>query len=355
MARLNLVPTILGLVFFLCATGCNHGVDLSPDGKTIVETNGQGVTIRDVNGKRPDLTLKFDASDSPKFSPDGKSIAIEHQTGTILIHSDGSRMFKVPAVKGPYAWRPDGSELLGFDQSEAKVIHLRSKSIVRKYNLSMQSTMAACLGNSRDFVAADSHKLIVIHEGKILSRQATGTVNLVAFDEQRRRILWCELFDFPNMKPFQPTMVEIHASDLKLQNVETILERTSAQDVLCEKNRYVMPVSVAISPDGQQLATTGIVCVSKPGVIERYEALGGFNQTKTTPAVERKLKALEKQINLQSVCTVIPLAGPRRIATQRFARVGTDAYIFPFWSGDSRDVRVVMDHKVYATTKVQFK
>ena len=141
MVRLNLVQVLPGLVLIICASGCRpDGIDLSPDGKTLVKTTSNGVEFYDGVHQKPTF-VKKGAADFPRFSADGNLIAVEtgysrptkpggkpkpsDQTAQcVVLNKDGQAKFSVPEVGGPFAWRPDGTELVGINDSKAVVVHI---------------------------------------------------------------------------------------------------------------------------------------------------------------------------------------------------------------------------------------
>ncbi len=152
MARLNPVPGLLGLSIVVCVVGCMSlpQADFSRDGRTVVVTGGDGIVFHDAAAKRPDVTVKLDDAGSPAFSPDGSLVAVQQNISekpqavpansmpvfakppvqslrTLIVGRDGRIKFRVSNLGGPYAWRPDGTELLGCDGDIAKVVTYRLK------------------------------------------------------------------------------------------------------------------------------------------------------------------------------------------------------------------------------------
>ena len=96
-----------------------------------------------------------------------------------------------------------------------------------------------------------------------------------------------------------------------------------------------------------ELAVAGIVDASKPGVMDRYFALGGFHENDLTKAAQKRLEAISSQLKFQTNCATIPLtAGPHE-SLRRFAIDGLDLDARAFWLKDSHKLAVLVADKVY--------
>jgi len=374
MGRLNLVPVIPGLVLFICATGCSRQVDLSPDGKTLAVTDGNGVVLRDATRSRPDVKIDIPSAGSPRFSPDSSLIAIDqtyHYEGftaqsaskptpapkskppqttsqTVVADRSGKIKFRVKGVSGPYAWRPDGTELIGVSGKDAAVIHVKSHEIVRRYRISERPSEFLWLGNSRNIAIASLKKLTIIKDGVSKSIALAPSISTIGYDAFRNRIIWTEGVEVAKHNGYPTYEVTVRAADLDFQHPVTLLEKTRADDILDSKGRYVIPTSICLSPDGNRLAVAGIVDASKPGLMEKYATLGGFDQNSLSTARRVQLKAIEKKFVLNSVCAVTELNDKHPVATRKFERNGLDLNLQAFWTDEGSRLSVLMNDKVYA-------
>jgi len=351
MAKLNLVLALPGLVLFICAAGCNREVDLSPDGKTVVTTNGNEVVFHDTTTKRPDIAVKLEGVGSPRFSPDSEFVAVGHgevhgksngkkagqvirNSGTDVITKGGEVKFSVPGVYGPYAWRPDGSELAGTDEDGVAVIHIRSHQIVRHYPFAGNARQAAWLGTGRDLAFGTDDSLTVIHNGVAKQHALKGKLGGISFDTTQNRVIWVEITHQEGKDLLPRGEVAVRASDLQLAKTETLLEQSAFAELLAPNGRVGVPTNFAVSPDGSVLAVTGIVDASKSGLMDRYIALGGFHKPgQLKKEVARKLGEIEKQLRFQVVCATTPIGVSNPKATRRISSDIVDSKSNnPFWS-----------------------
>ena len=362
MARLNPVPGLLGLSIVVCVVGCMSlpQADFSRDGRTVVVTGGDGIVFHDAAAKRPDVTVKLDDAGSPAFSPDGSLVAVQQNISekpqavpansmpvfakppvqslrTLIVGRDGRIKFRVSNLGGPYAWRPDGTELLGCDGDIAKVVYIPAQAVARTYRLPFSPNQAVWMGAGRDVAFTTSLPLIqtdrailgVLHRGVTKALQLEGEVLAMRYDARQDRLVWVEEREPPNVKDYAKGDITVMACDPSLQHQRTLLRWTPDKDLLCSATKYVFPTSVAVTSDGKRLAVAGWIDTSRPGLMERYEALGGFDQSRLKGARLKAVQELENQRRIGAVCASMLLEGGPGKPTRCFEQDVTKHGDFP--------------------------
>jgi hypothetical protein len=360
---------------FICAIGCGRKQeDLSPDGKTFVFANNDGVIFRDSAGIRPDLRARLGRCESPSFSPDGRLLAVQAVDSetptftfassppvpvtdrTLVLAQDGHVVFSVRGIGGPYAWRPDGSEIVGFTGVSAAVIHIPSHQVVRTYSLPAMPEMAVWIGDGRDLAVGGETSLSVVHAGVKKEMKLEGAITDLMFDQSRQRLMWAEITERDKKSKFPQWDLCIKACEPSLKSPIAIMKKTLQDNALDSRGRHSLPSAIKISPDGSQLAVAGLVDVSRPGLLDRYMALGGFNQSDQTPdAVKRQLHDIAGQLKYENVCTTIPLSSGAQTPVRRFAAAydgaakidSADAYPTVYWTNEGHDLAVVTNNRVH--------
>jgi len=362
MLRLN--PGPLVFVLFFCALGCNREVDLSPDGKTVVITTGSDITFKDVNGKKLGATIKADGVSSPRFSPDGKMIVVEQQDNppgqgrrkaayvmppirTLFVAKNGPILFSIPGIGGPYAWKPDGTEVVGTDRNSAVVMHVGSRQIVRRYALPAEPTTITWCGDGRDLAIGGESNLMVVHGGAVKSRAISGPVKELSFDSVGGKLVWLESRSNSTTDTSPEVAISVHSIDLGLTTPVEVIRETSGTELMGSKGRQAMPISTTISPDGTQLAIAGIVDASPPGVMDRFLRLQKLQQHTPSNATQIALKKLEKQIVLNATCTTTALLPGPHPTKLRYSQNAYTLDVTSHWTGPGHDLCVVVDDKVH--------
>ncbi len=347
MPKLNLGPWVL--VSLICvAAGCGPtpDADLSPDGKLVAFTNADGLILHETSGKHPDMVVHLKDTNTPKFSPDSRWIAMEQRDNTVILETSGPKKIVIKGVSGPYAWRPDGTELVGAHQRKALVIHLASKQIVRSYALSAPPSCALWMGDDRDMAFASGNLLTVFRHGIANSHQVSGSVVAMSLDSVRHRLVWAEAFSRSEQE-IQDVDFSIEASDFAFSKCETILRRIKADQLMASKGRVVEPTSISISPAGDRIAVVGFVDASEPGLMQRYSDLGGFNRRKLSKAQLERVNSVEKQLKFDAVCAVTPLTNRWTVMAKRVPLKDADWPLQAKWTSDGNTVALVTGESAY--------
>ena len=106
-----------------------------------------------------------------------------------------------------------------------------------------------------------------------------------------------------------------------------------------------MPTSFAFTGDGSQVAIAGIADDSRPGLIGRYAALGGFGGESTSEH-KKQLKELERQLKFQVVCATLSIE-PGATAKKIFCMESFDFSATAHWINEGKTLAVMVEGKVY--------
>ena len=330
-----------------CLAGCAPGpqANLSPDGKTVALTNNDGIIIHDTTGNRPEVNIKLDQATSPLFSPDSKYLAVCLPKSTLLIDRATHDRITLPAIAPPYAWKPDGTELVGFRTLNATVVHIQSRSVVRSYRLPQIVDHAAWFGSGRDMVFGGRGKLYMVKNGKVLTHQTQGDTGALAVDASRKRVLWAEVTaEKPSKKvPQLHSMIKQIGIDFKSESL--VLGSNALDKLMSSAGRAFAPGALELSPDGNRLAVTFFVDASRPGLMEKYAELGGFEERPVTSETRKRLNAMAREMRLRTECITTKLDDTGSKPSKLYASADSNIQITS-WSQDGNSIAVVEGSKV---------
>lgn len=386
MVRLNLVQVLPGLVLIICAYGCRPDrVDLSPDGKTVVKTTGERVEMYDGVHQKPVFNRSMAGADFPRFSPDGSMVAVERtspetksskkrakqpQSNECAVLSKGGRsLFSVPGIGGPFAWRPDQTEVVGFDGVNAAVMYLPAKSIVRRYRIPAKPEEALWLGNSRDIAFASTDFIGVVHNGLWKQIPTDATPDGMAYDQNAGRLIWVESSLIEQRSGIARLAFSVRSSSPPYDRVTTILDRSGGIANPDSSGRITLWQTFAVSPDGSTLAVERIVDAGSPGLMQRYRALSyrlselnlaaksrqySLAESVEAQEIQRKMKILERNLWVRASVSTTPLAQGKDVQAHTY--VGDKMPYFaaaflpisesPFWIDRGKRLAIIYNDKV---------
>ncbi|MGV3618017.1 MAG: TolB family protein [Fimbriimonas sp.] len=264
-------PIATALVALL-STGCGPSIqaDLSPDGRTLAETGPNGLSLRSTDGG-PAQRIMNGATGQPRFSPDGRTIAVERAKGkgmeTVLVDPKTKAAKPLAGdLRGPFAWRPDGSELLTWKGPVAEIYHLGSGTVVRQVRLPEAPTRAQWLPEGRDFAAASDHAMMIVHKGAVRRLDTKDTILALGFDAERDWVIWTEA------RQVREETFRLNAFAIPRTGGERValLKDADTATMLKSPSPYAMPVALSVSPDGERLAIAAIVEPAPVGAWKRY-------------------------------------------------------------------------------------
>lgn len=331
-----------------CLVGCAPGpqASLSPDGKTVALTNHDGLVLHDTTGNRSDVKIKLDQPTSLVFSPDSKYLAVCLPKSTLLIDRTTQKRVVLPDIAPPYAWKPDGTELVGFRKFDATVVHIPSRSVVRSYRLPQIVEHAAWVGSGRDMVFSGKDSLYLVQAGRVLKHSTHGDVGALVVDAARNRILWAEVTAEKREKktPLIHSTIKQIASDFSGEG--TLLDSATFDKLVASSGRAFAAGGLELSQDGTRLAVTFYIDSSRPGLMEKYAALGGFEEREVSKETRKRLNALAKDMKFRTKCVAANLSDPSSKPSELFASDHSNIYLTP-WSEDGHSIAVVDGEKVY--------
>jgi hypothetical protein len=257
VVRVSAAMALVGLL----AAGCGPAIeaDLSPNGKLLVQTGPKGLTIRDTagGGAQPLLAGSFS---EPRFSPDGRTVVVERNLGkrneTLLVDVATHRETRLPGtLRPPFAWRPDGTELVGWDGKVGRVYHLPSRSLVRKVVAPAPPTHARWLPGGRDLAVAAVRSVAVLHDGAITQIPTQAVVATLGYDSARDRVLWTELREADEDQIEMRVLAVARTGGTPT----TLLEERNPARLIGAPGAYSYPILATVSPEGNRLALVALV------------------------------------------------------------------------------------------------
>jgi hypothetical protein len=340
---------LLGAALLLGAglAGCSPGIDadLSPDGTTVVQASDKGLSLGPSDGTGAGRIVVPGAVGSPRFSPDGSKVvawATTNPPRALLVDAKtGNSKALGATLWPPYAWKPDGTEVLGWsDEKTAAVYHLASREVVRTYPVA-RPQFACWLPGGRDFAVAYGDSVSVLRQGQIVRQKAEleriETLGLVA-----NRLVWIETQENQG-DPTVPSQLRVRAMDLDSGAVSTIRDIDDASVKLGGKV-FLMPYTVSIAPRSSRMAVGGLVLTSPEGVWQRAVAVDKRLRDHPNDAkARREMKMLEKQLKFEAVTAIIGLDKDESFVLARTGNLKdfSDAPHDLRWSADGTKLAMV--------------
>ncbi len=347
MTRLTWAVTALVLsVVGLCGCKPPMEADISPDGNSTVIADSRGVVIHDVQNREPDRVFPIKNAQSPRFSPDGKWIALWQSNKTTLLDARSGSQITLPRIDPPFLWSPDNSEVVGIRGKTAVVVHVRSRSVVRKYSLPDVPNHGVWLGHDRDLVFSCPRMLVSVIDGKVSIHRTDQLIETVGINSNNHRVVWVEASNTKEPKGMNNFDVSVKEIDTSMQGTETLVLKSTSDRLLGEPGRLCMPTTLSISPDGRQLAILGITDVSRPGLVDELMALEAKNQNSSHPKTSRQ-KELESQLRLASMCQTTRLDGLDIRPIQIVSSEGFAFFWSVSWTSNGQQIAVGLNDKVF--------
>jgi hypothetical protein len=332
---------------------------MSLDGQTVAITTPAGLRLYDTSGATRDYRIKLKDANSPSFSPDGKWVLVGAGKESILIDRMTGHRSTLAGIEPPFAWRPNGTEVVGNGKAGATVVYLRARSVVRSYPIGENFGWAAWIGDGRDLVLGGMHSLIRVHNGNITRHTVEGDLMSLAVDSVHSRILWAAMLDDGDRRKPPHVQVELRETDFDFKAVQTLISRASFNKLFHPGGRDGFPWQIVISPDGEKLGLGLMVDASAPGLVAKFAALGGF-EIRMYPAEpdEKKLEELGKRIRVRTELLSVSIRDRSKAPDILYSKVthvsknrhpGNALEVQAFlsaWSQDSKSIAVVDGDKV---------
>lgn len=304
----------LGAVLLLSVglTGCraSYDADLSPDGTTVAQMTSQGLTLRSLDPQVQDRFLNGKALSGPRFSPDGKTlVANDNQTGRLILVDAKSGKSKDYAVKlaPPFAWRPDGTEVIGWaSEKRADVFHVKTGQVVRSYALERPDSLK-WLPQGRDLALAYHDRVALLRNGKATTVPAelarVGTVGADA-----GHVVWVEHEGIEARDEIPTGRMIVRQMDLRDLHVSTVRDIADMAK-LVKGEEVLLPGAVSLSPDGERVALSAIVVKNPRDVWDDYLSLLKKRPKGLTQADRETMKRIEKRLRFEGVAVLLPFSG----------------------------------------------
>lgn len=356
--KLALVAWVLVVA---CLVGCERPPEavISPDGQTVTITTPAGLRLHDTSGATNDFRMKLKDANSPSVSPDGKWVLVGAGKESLLIDRMTGHRSTLAGLEPPFAWRPDGTEVVGNGNSGATVVYVHARSVVRTYPIGENFGWAVWMGAGRDLVLGGMHSLIRIHDGMVTRYPVKGDLMSLAVDSVHGRILWAAILDDGDRRKPPHVQVELKAIDFEFQQEETLMSRSSFNKLFHPDGLDGFPWQIVISPDGEKLGLGLMVDASEPGLVAKYAALGGFDlRMYPQEAIEKKLESLGERIRVRTellsisirdrgVSPMMLYSNVTQVSKNRHPGNVLEVQAFlSSWSQDSKSIAVVDGDKV---------
>ena len=347
MARLNLGLIVLVLVAGNVA-GCKPAIeaDLSPDGKTAAITRDRALVFHDTTGLVSDRLVSLKGPESPIFSPDGKWVVVAVGKKTYLVEESTGYLSSIPPISPPFTWKPDGTELCGIRKNQAVVVHIASREICRQYTLPDEPQHAIWLGTGRDLAFSSNHKLMSIFGGKVQSQEVDGAIMSIAQNGGRDSLRYSIAYERLLAKGMPGSEIQIREVSADLTSPTKLLWKARDPACLGVENRFCLMSQSELSPNGRYVINDGGVDQSKPGLLQKYADLGGFDQRKIDKKKRELFKKMEMQMRFAFVASVADLNDANPHANHLFFEKSDHSIECLFWSKDSQKVGLLIDDKL---------
>jgi Tol biopolymer transport system component len=201
---------LLGVICFaaFALSGCQGGLDFSPDGKKMAISTGAGVVTVNTDGTNRHLIPGGQKGTDPSWSPDGQYILFSRggdKGNELYLHDvKASKSRKVAVgLQAPYAWREDSRRFVALgtgqrDYALAVWCDVPSGKIVQKVTLPVNSVMTGFdhrmiwLQGTDDiaFMALEKPNLFLVESGKVKQVTTTGDITGIGKSLDGSALLW---------------------------------------------------------------------------------------------------------------------------------------------------------------------
>ena len=308
----------LGLVAMatcLCLVGCGptRGASLSPDAQVIAYNNNDTVVIHSFVDRRADRRIQIREAEAPSYSPDGNWLVVPAEKKTFLMNRDGEQVGLLPKISPPIAWNPDSSEFVGRRGSTAVVVHIRSRSVVRTYDLPIEPTSAVWMGPGRNMAFCSDDALATVVGGRVFHKKLRAANVSLGFDTQQGRLKWVETAALPSLKNLLsklklPTVdpVTVNSCTPELTDVRVLRDSVGSEVIPNAKPNLAFVTVESVSPNGRYVALSLIFDESPHGILHRYRYLHLLQEdgvlvghAQEQERIKREIKDLEMRLRFR--------------------------------------------------------